>query len=72
MFRAVDELFVERSVVFSRSTYPGSGQYGQHWLGDNWSEWSNLRWSIIGVLEDKTILLIVLYSVICYSYSYLL
>lgn len=41
----------KRSIVFSRSTFPGAGKFGQHWLGDNWSDWSNLRWSIIGMIE---------------------
>jgi alpha-glucosidase len=40
-----------RSVVFSRSTFPGSSSYGQHWLGDNWSQWPRLRYSLIGVME---------------------
>ncbi|XP_072039745.1 sucrase-isomaltase, intestinal-like [Amphiura filiformis] len=41
----------KRSVVISRSTFPGLGQYSGHWLGDNWSQWSNLHYSIIGSLE---------------------
>jgi len=40
-----------RSVVFSRSTFPGSGSYAQHWLGDNFSSWSNLKYSLIGTME---------------------
>jgi alpha-glucosidase (family GH31 glycosyl hydrolase) len=40
-----------RSVVFSRSTFPGGGHYAQHWLGDNWSNWANLKYSLIGVME---------------------
>jgi alpha-glucosidase (family GH31 glycosyl hydrolase) len=40
-----------RSVVFSRSTFPGGGAYAQHWLGDNWSNWANLKYSLIGVME---------------------
>ncbi|XP_013421015.1 sucrase-isomaltase, intestinal [Lingula anatina] len=41
----------ERSIVISRSTYPSSGKYAGHWLGDNASQWSNLYQSIIGMLE---------------------
>ncbi|XP_076462036.1 maltase-glucoamylase-like [Babylonia areolata] len=37
----------ERSLVVTRSTFPGSGRYGGHWLGDNQSKWSDLRHSII-------------------------
>ena len=38
-------------MVFSRSTYPGSQQYAHHWLGDNYSKWSHIKLSIIGMLE---------------------
>ncbi|XP_063403845.1 maltase-glucoamylase-like [Mytilus trossulus] len=41
----------KRSMVLSRSTFPGSGKYIGHWLGDNDSKWSHLRESIIGMLE---------------------
>lgn len=41
----------ERSIVISRSTFPGSGKYAGHWLGDNNSAWAELRRSIIGMLE---------------------
>jgi len=40
-----------RSMVLSRSTFAGSGQYTGHWLGDNFSRWSNLADSIIGIME---------------------
>ncbi|XP_052774040.1 sucrase-isomaltase, intestinal-like isoform X2 [Mya arenaria] len=41
----------ERSIVISRSTFPGTGKYAGHWLGDNNSAWKDLRRSIIGSLE---------------------
>ncbi|XP_035220406.1 sucrase-isomaltase, intestinal-like, partial [Stegodyphus dumicola] len=40
-----------RSLVISRSTYPSSGNYSGHWLGDNRSQWPDLHRSIIGMLE---------------------
>ena len=27
------------------------GKYTGHWLGDNWSEWDNMHFSIIGMLQ---------------------
>lgn len=38
-------------MVVSRSTYAGSGKYAFHWLGDNFSIWSNMAASIIGNLK---------------------
>ncbi|GFO05071.1 lysosomal alpha-glucosidase protein [Plakobranchus ocellatus] len=50
-FEAAREATGERSIVISRSTFPGSGQYAGHWLGDNVSQWKDLHRSIIGMLE---------------------
>jgi len=41
----------KRGMVLSRSTFLGSGKWTSHWLGDNWSHWSNLHYSIIGVMQ---------------------
>lgn len=41
----------KRGLVISRSTFPGSGQYAGHWLGDNSADWDHLRLSVIGILE---------------------
>jgi len=37
--------------VISRSTFPSSGKYAGHWLGDNRATWDQLHASIIGMLE---------------------
>ncbi|CAF1350959.1 unnamed protein product [Rotaria sp. Silwood1] len=41
----------KRSVVISRSTFPTSGAYSGHWLGDNTAAWPHLKYNIIGMLE---------------------
>ncbi|KAI9452134.1 glycosyl hydrolases family 31-domain-containing protein [Lactarius psammicola] len=50
--RAVRELHPgKRPFLISRSTFAGSGRWTGHWLGDNWSKWSYLHYSIQGVLQ---------------------
>eukprot|EP00831_Metopus_contortus_P012069 TRINITY_DN1484_c0_g1_i8.p1 TRINITY_DN1484_c0_g1~~TRINITY_DN1484_c0_g1_i8.p1 ORF type:complete len:1297 (-),score=213.40 TRINITY_DN1484_c0_g1_i8:91-3807(-) len=40
-----------RSFVISSSTFPGSGRWGSHWLGDNYSSWHYMEYSIAGMLN---------------------
>ncbi|XP_038077866.1 sucrase-isomaltase, intestinal-like [Patiria miniata] len=49
--RANEAATGKRGIVISRSTYPGSGKYIGHWLGDNTSKWPDMHKSIIGMLE---------------------
>lgn len=39
----------KRGIVISRSTFPTSGRWVGHWLGDNYARWDNLDKSIIGM-----------------------
>ncbi|NXI63030.1 MGA protein, partial [Anseranas semipalmata] len=41
----------ERGIVVTRSTYPSSGRWSGHWLGDNTAAWDQLTKSIIGMME---------------------
>ncbi|KZV87042.1 glycoside hydrolase family 31 protein [Exidia glandulosa HHB12029] len=41
----------ERPFVMSRSTFPSSGRWAAHWLGDNHSIWADMYKSIAGVLQ---------------------
>ena len=41
----------KRSIVISRSTFPTSGAYTGHWLGDNSALWPHVKYNIIGMLE---------------------
>ena len=45
---ALTTILNKRSLVISRSTFPGSGAHGGHWLGDNASKWPDLATSIPG------------------------
>uniref|UniRef100_A0A1I8B965 P-type domain-containing protein n=1 Tax=Meloidogyne hapla TaxID=6305 RepID=A0A1I8B965_MELHA len=41
----------KRGELISRSTFISSGKYGSHWSGDNSARWTDLRASIISVIE---------------------
>uniref|UniRef100_A0A8D0W541 P-type domain-containing protein n=1 Tax=Sus scrofa TaxID=9823 RepID=A0A8D0W541_PIG len=50
-YEAVREVTGQRGVVITRSTFPSSGRWSGHWLGDNTAAWDQLRKSIIGMME---------------------
>lgn len=41
----------KRPFIISRSTFPSAGKWAGHWLGDNFSKWQYLYFSIQGVLQ---------------------
>ncbi|XP_030311852.1 sucrase-isomaltase, intestinal [Calypte anna] len=41
----------ERGFVLTRSTYPSSGRWAGHWLGDNSAAWDQIWKSVIGIME---------------------
>ncbi|KAM9215962.1 maltase-glucoamylase [Dugong dugon] len=50
-YEAVQEVTGERGIIITRSTFPSSGRWAGHWLGDNTSAWNQLKKSIIGMME---------------------
>ncbi|XP_005931267.1 maltase-glucoamylase, intestinal [Haplochromis burtoni] len=50
--KAMDRVFGEnRSMMLTRSSFPGVGKYSGHWLGDNAATWNDMKWAIPGMLE---------------------
>ncbi|NXO44120.1 MGA protein, partial [Locustella ochotensis] len=43
----------ERGVLITRSTYPSSGRWAGHWLGDNSAIWEHMHRSIIGTCSKR-------------------
>jgi len=48
--QALEHMMGTRPFVISRSTFPGSGVWGGHWLGDNEARWMDLQASIPAML----------------------
>ena len=44
-------------MVLSRSTYPGSGKYAVHWLGDNSADWTQMSMSVVGEVVRVTLMI---------------
>ncbi|KAM6931697.1 sucrase-isomaltase, intestinal isoform 1-T2 [Lycodopsis pacificus] len=50
--KALQRVFGEnRSLMLTRSSFPGVGKYSGHWLGDNAANWNDIKWAIPGMLE---------------------
>ncbi|NWR66177.1 MGA protein, partial [Bucorvus abyssinicus] len=49
--QALRNITKERGIVVTRSTFPGSGRWSGHWLGDNTAAWNQLDKSIIGMMD---------------------
>ena len=55
LLRAVQLVTGRRGLVVTRSTFPSSGQWSGHWLGDNRSNWTDMAHSLIGALYTCTL-----------------
>ncbi|XP_008283297.1 maltase-glucoamylase, intestinal [Stegastes partitus] len=50
--KALQQVFGgNRSLLLTRSSFPGVGKYSGHWLGDNGANWNDIKWAIPGMLE---------------------
>uniref|UniRef100_A0A3Q2TYN7 alpha-glucosidase n=1 Tax=Fundulus heteroclitus TaxID=8078 RepID=A0A3Q2TYN7_FUNHE len=50
--KALERVFgSNRTLLLTRSSFPGVGKYSGHWLGDNGANWNDIKWAIPGMLE---------------------
>ncbi|CAF1156940.1 unnamed protein product [Adineta steineri] len=50
-WNALRSTIEKRSLILSRSTFVGSGQWSSHWFGDNQATWNEMKRSIILMIE---------------------
>ncbi|NWW15789.1 MGA protein, partial [Falcunculus frontatus] len=50
---ALQSITNERGIIITRSTYPSSGRWSGHWLGDNTAAWDQLPKSVVGTWQEK-------------------
>ncbi|XP_030741124.1 putative maltase-glucoamylase-like protein FLJ16351 [Echinops telfairi] len=50
-YEAVQEVTGQRGIILTRSTFPSSGHWGGHGLGENTAAWDQLKTSIVGMME---------------------
>jgi alpha-glucosidase (family GH31 glycosyl hydrolase) len=48
IYRALQAATGRRGLVFTRSSFVGSGILGGHWTGDNYAYWDHMQYSVIG------------------------
>jgi len=51
LFQNTSPTYGQRSLLLSRSTFAGSGQYAGHWLGNNKCTYDDMRHSISGIMN---------------------
>ncbi|OMJ70530.1 hypothetical protein SteCoe_31460 [Stentor coeruleus] len=52
--KAAAQYFIQkqtRPFILSRSSFPGHGKWASKWLGDNFSQWSYMEYSITGIFN---------------------
>lgn len=43
----------QRTMIFERSSYAGSGKYGSQWLGNNYSLYNYMGFSVTGIMAHN-------------------